>query len=194
MSFKKFLDKNNSPGVVFTFGRFNPPFTTGHYENFQFLQKYGKKFKMDPVVYTSSTTNEKKNPLNFNDKTKFLDLGMPKGVKVSKDPTLKNAFQILEDLIKNKKYQRIAFVVGADRVSDFNAMKKYATQWGKEQGFDVEFKIVESGKRKPGVSGTAMRNFAKDNDFENFKKGLSPSLRKYAEEIFQKTREGLNVN
>jgi hypothetical protein len=72
-------------------------------------------------------------------------------------------------------------------------MKKYATQWGEEQGFDVEFQVVESGKRTPGVSGTAMRNFAKDNDFENFKKGLAKPLEKYAKEIFTKTKQGLNV-
>jgi hypothetical protein len=193
MSFKQYLDKQNTPGVVFTFGRFNPPFTSGHYENFQFLQKFGKKNKMDPIVYTSSTQNEKKNPLNFNDKVKYLQLGMPNGVLVSKDGTLKNAFQILEDLIKNKKYQRIAFVVGADRVSDFQSMKKYATQWSEEQGFEVEFQVVESGKRKPGVSGTAMRNFAKDNDFESFKNGLAKSLQKYAPEIFKKTKDGLGL-
>jgi hypothetical protein len=193
MSFKQYLDKHKTPGVVFTFGRFNPPFTTGHYENFQFLQKFGKKNIMDAMVYTSSTQNEKKNPLNFNDKVKFLQLGMPKGVQVSKDGSLKNAFQILEDLIKNKKYQRIAFVVGADRVNDFQSMKKYAIQWGEEQGFEVEFQVVESGKRKPGVSGTAMRNFAKENDFESFKNGLAKSLNKYAEEIFLKTRNGLGL-
>jgi hypothetical protein len=192
MSFKRYLDKQNTPGVVFTFGRFQPP-TTGHMENFKFLQEYGKKNKMEPIIYTSSVSNEKKNPLNFNDKIMYLELGAPKGVKVSKDPSLKNAFQILEDLIKNKKYQRITFVVGADRVSDFNSMKKYAKQWGEEQGFNVDFKIVESGKRTPGVSGTAMRNFAKDNDFESSKKGLPKSLQKYAKDIFTKTRNGLNV-
>jgi len=192
MSFKQYLDKQNTPGVVFSFGRFNPP-TRGHAENFQFLQKFGKKNKMDPIIYTSSTQNEKKNPLNFNDKTMYLELGAPKGVKVSKDSSLKNAFQILEDLIKNKKYQRIAFVVGADRINDFNSMKKYAKKWGEEQGFDVEFQVVESGKRTPGVSGTAMRNFAKDNDFESFKKGLAKPLQKYAKEIFTKTKQGLNV-
>jgi len=194
MSFKKYLERNNTPGVVFTFGRFNPPFTTGHYENFVFLQKYAKKNKMDAIIYTSSTTNEKKNPLNFNDKVNFLQLGAPKGVQVSKDGTLKNAFQILEDLIKNKKYQRVSFVVGADRVSDFQSMKKYAKQWGEETGIGpVNLKIIESGKRKSGVSGTAMRNFAKDNDFNGFKKGLAKSLHKYAEEIFKKTREGLGL-
>ena len=192
MSFKKFLEDTKTPGIVFTFGRFNPPMTTGHYENFLFLQKYGKKYNMDPVVYTSSVTNKKKNPLNFNDKVKYLQLGVPKGVKVSNNGSLKNAFQILEDLIKNKKYQRIAFVVGEDRVQDFQSLKKYADQWGKETGIDVDFKIVKSGARKEGVSGTSMRNFVKENDFESFKKNLPNSLKKYAQEIFQKTKEGLS--
>jgi len=193
MSFKQYLDKNKTPGIVFTFGRFNPPMTTGHYENFLFLQKYGKKFNMEPVVYTSSTQNAKKNPLNFNDKVKYLQLGVPKGVKVSNDGTMKNAFQILEDLIKNKKYQRIAFVVGEDRVQDFQSLKKYAEQWGKEVGINVEFKIVKSGARKEGVSGSTMRNYVKEGDFESFKKSLAKTLQRYAEEIYQKTRDGLGI-
>jgi len=193
MSFKRYLDQMDTPGIVFTFGRFNPPFTTGHYENFQFLQKYGKKYKMDPIIFTSSTQNEKKNPLNFNDKVMYLRLGAPKGVKVSDDPSLKTSFQILEDLIKNKKYQRITFVVGSDRVNDFNDLKKYAKKWGEEAGIPVDLQIVSSGDRKPGVSGTAMRNFAKAGDFESFKKGLSKSLQKYAKDIFKKTRQGLGL-
>jgi len=191
MSFKKYLEKNNTPGVVYTFGRFQPP-GKGHYSNFVFLQKYSKKHKMDAVVYTSSTTNTKKNPLNFNDKIHYLQLCAPKGVKVSNDGTLKNAFQILEDLIKNKKYKRVTFVVGEDRINDFNSMKKYAKQWGVEAGIgEVNLQIVSSGKRTPGISGTTMRSYAKDNNFEGFKNGLPNSLKKYADEIFNKTQAGL---
>ena len=194
MSFKKYLEKNNTPGVVFTFGRFNPPMTSGHYENFQFLAKYAKKHKMDAIIFTSSTQNSKKNPLNFNDKTMYLELGSPKGVKVSKDGTLKNAFQILEDLIKNKKYKRVTFVVGGDRINDFNDMKKYAKTWGEEAGIGpVDLQIVSSGNRKKGVSGTQVRNYVKEGDFESFKKVLAKSLHKYAEDIFKKTAQGLNV-
>jgi nicotinic acid mononucleotide adenylyltransferase len=189
MSFKKYLDKLEIPGVIYTFGRFNPPMTSGHYENFLFLQKYGKKYILDPVVYTSSTQNEKKNPLNFNDKVHFLQLGMPRGVKVSNDSSLKNSFQILEDLIK-KGYKRIVFVVGEDRMSDFNSMRKYAKDWSDDT---VDFDIISSGGRKKGVSGTDMRNFAKIGDFEGFKNTLAKSLQKYADQIYQKTRDGLGV-
>jgi len=153
MSFKKYLEKLNTPGIAYTFGRFNPPMTTGHYENFLFLKQYAKKNNMEPVIYTSITKNEKKNPLNFNDKIMYLKLGSPKDVTVSENNTLKNSFQILEDLIKNKKYQRISFIVGEDRVNDFKQMEKYAKQWGKEAGIFVDFKIVKSGSRSKGVSG-----------------------------------------
>ena len=192
--FKQYLIENNrdkSPGIVFTFGRFNPPFTSGHYENFKFLQKYGKQNKMDAIVYTSSTQDNEKNPMDFNNKVKYLRLGMPKGVQVSNDSTLKNAFKILEDLIKNKKYQRISFVVGEDRFVDFDALKKYAQQWGDETGIFVDFNLVSSGNRKKGVSGTQVRKYVQQGDFESFVKVLSPSLRKYAKDIFELTRQGL---
>jgi hypothetical protein len=123
----------------------------------------------------------------------YLELGMPKGVQVEKTGKLKNAFQILEELIKDKKYQRIYFAVGEDRVQDFNALYKYAKQWGEDIGLNVDFKIVKTGDRKKGISGTTVRNYAKDGDFEKFKSVLAKSLQKYAKEIYDKTRAGLGI-
>ena len=194
MSFKKYLEIQNVPSIIFSFGRFNPP----HKEHgllFDDLEYFGKKEKIqDIILFTSFTQNSKKNPLSPQDKIFYLRKMVGKKTKVSDDQSLKSPFNILEDLIKNKKYQKIIFLVGEDRVADFQRMYKYAENWGEELGIGIDFKIQQRrGSRTKGVSGTAMRNFAKDNDFENFKKGLAKPLEKYAKEIFTKTKQGLNV-
>ncbi len=120
---------------------------------------------------------------------------VPKGVKVSEDTSLKNAFQILEDLIKNKGYTRIAFVVGEDRVKDFQSLYKYAQEWGESVNKNIDFKIEQrKGSRTKGMSGTAMRQYVKDNDFESFAKFAPVSLSKdEVKELYNKTKTGLKT-
>lgn len=194
MSFKNYLKTLEQPSVVFTFGRFNPMHQE-HYELTKFIQEYAKKNKMDTaVVYTSFSQNPKKNPLMPQDKILFLKKMVPQGVTVSEDGTLKNSFQILEDLIKNKKYTRIVFIVGEDRVQDFQSMYKYAKDWGIDIGSDIDFKIVQrKGSRSEHLSGTAMRQYVKDNNFETFKDALPYTLKGLAEEIFKKVKIGLGA-
>ena len=191
MSFKNYLkSKTNedTPGVAFVFGRTNPP-TKGHQENFDELGKYAKKHKMDAIIFTSFTQNSKKNPLTPGDKLYYLEMMAPSNVQVSKDQSLKTAFAILEDLIKNKGYKRIAFLVGADRENDFQSMKKYTKEWSDGE---ATLEVVVSGERTEGVSGTDMRNYVKDNDFEKFKENLPKSIKgRDAEELFNKVKIGL---
>ncbi len=194
MSFKKYLKTMEGPSIVFTFGRFNPMHQE-HYELSKYIGDFAKKNKYDDaVLYTSLSQNAKKNPLSPQDKIMFLKKMVPKDVKVSEDTTLKNSYQILEDLIKNKKYTRIAFIVGEDRVGDFQAMKKYAVTWGEEAGTVVDFQVLQrKGNRSSNMSGTVMRNYAKDNNFEDFKSALPRSLKSFAEEIFKKVQTGLDL-
>ena len=182
------------PSVVFTFGRFNPMHEE-HYQLSKFISDYAKKNKFDDaVLYTSLSQNAKKNPLNAQDKIMFLKKMVPKDVKVSDDTSLKNSFQILEDLIKNKGYTRIIFVVGEDRVNDFQSMNKYAQEWGTDVGSVVEFKVIQrKGNRSSKMSGTRMRQLVKDDNYEEFKEALPRSLKSYAEEIFSKTKIGLEI-
>jgi predicted nucleotidyltransferase len=93
---------------------------------------------------------------------------------VPKNRDLKNAFQILEDLAK-QGYETVHFIVGGDRVKDF--------------------KIIESDARKKGISGTDMRNYVKDNDFESFKKNLpSKANSDDAVELFRLVKKGMKYD
>jgi len=193
MSFKKYLDKIQEPSVIFTFGR-NNPIHKEHEMLFKDLYDYSKKHKYkDAIVYTSWSHNHKKNPLSPKDKIYFIRKIVPKGVRVSDDTSLINPYQILEDLIKNKKYKRIGFMVGEDQYNAFQALKKYAKQWGDEIGEEIDFKVLKrKGKRTKGISGTDMRNYTKNNDFESFKKYAPSKLtNEEIKDLFEKTKNGL---
>ncbi len=194
MSFKNYLKKLDLPGVIFSFGRFNP-MHEDHYQLTKDMQDYAKKNKTDAILFTSFAQNQKKNPLYPNDKIYFLKEMVPKNVKVSEDTSLKTAFQILENLIKNKHYKRIIFMVGEDRYNDFQSLKKYAKQWGDDIDETIEFSLLKrKGQRKKGYSGTDMRNYAKENDFEKFKKHAPSSLtNQQIQELFEKVQIGLGI-
>lgn len=179
------LESENADGVVFTFGRFNP-ITKGHEENINELKNLGKKYNFKPMVFTSFTHDNIKNPLPPDIKIQYLKKFF--NIYVNEDRDLKNAYQILEFL--SNQYKKVYFVVGEDRISDFNSMKKYAKQWGIE-----DFRIIKSGDRKSGVSGTEMRLAIQNQDFETFRSLLPhTATTKDANNIYSILQKNLKEN
>ena len=190
MSFKKYMnDLENEKSVVYCFGRFNP-MTKGHQALWDFVAKQAKKIKGDGIIFTSLSQNAKKNPLSFNDKV----WGIKQGTKlnVSNDTSLKNTFQIAEKLVKDG-YTRIQFIIGADRIGDFDSLHKYVKQWSEGQA-TIEI-ISFSGKSRIGnYSGTRMRNLAKDDDFEGFFNDLPKGFSKRdGQKLFDLTKAGMGL-
>ena len=97
---KNFTDikEISQKGVTFTFGRFNPP-TVGHL-------KLALKMKAlsggdDIRIYTSHTTDRKKNPLTNAQIRKFMNPMLPVGI----DVVTSNARTVFDDiLIWNQEY------------------------------------------------------------------------------------------
>lgn len=185
LSFKQLMIERKNK-VVFQFGRFNP-MTKGHQENINFGKDYAKKNNADYILFASQSQDSKKNPLGFEDKVNYLEKLMK--VKVSKDTKLKTAFQILEHL--GKTYSDVTFIVGEDRVQEFtDRMSKYTKDWGIDT-----FNVIESGKRTKGVSGTDMRSYVQNDDFESFMKNLPLNTSKEdAKDIFDLVKKGLKVD
>lgn len=183
MRFKEFLNEKTK-SVVFTFGRMNP-ITKGHEENVKELISLAKKYNATPMLFLSQSNDNKKNPLKFEDKVKFANKFFP--IKVSTDTKLKTPFQILEELGK-QGYKNVYFVVGEDRVEEFkNNMSKYTKDYGIEH-----FEVLNSGKRTEGVSGSDMRKYVLDDDFESFKKNAPKSAKESdVKEMFDLVKEGL---
>ena len=191
MSFKNYLKKQKEnlelPGIVFTFMRANP-ITTGHEENIKYVSELAKKKKADSRIFVSFVQNAKKNPLSSQDKIYYIKKILPNKTDLNENQSLNTPFKILEDLIK-QGYKRIYFVVGKDRIHDFDAMKKYTKQWSN----DATLEILSSGSRTKGVSGTEMRNLVKENKYKEFIEILPKKLKKFAEEIFNKVQTGLGL-
>ena len=192
MGFKKHLqDLDNEKTMVWTFGRFNP-FTKGHELLWNAVTKEGKRQRADSCIYTSWSVNEKKNPLSTQDKIYFMRKVVNKSTRVSDDASLKNTQQIAKDLIA-KGYTKLILVVGADRLKDFEAMKKQVLEFSDDKcSLDV---VSFSGKKRVGnYSGTRSRQLAKDNDFDGFFADLPSKInKKDAMEMFDKVRTGLGL-
>ena len=135
--------------IVFTFGRFNPP-TIGHMLLVDKIRGVAKKKRATALVFTGSTQDKKKNPLNFKDKIKYMKKAF-KGVTVVNETSVKTIFDALEYFDK-RGYKDITLVVGSDRVSEFkNLIKKYLK--------DYNFTVLKLCQR---VKGTQKRKVQRE--------------------------------
>ena len=75
----------------------------------------------------------------------------------------------------NRMYGNIVMIAGSDRINEFQKLSdKYN---GKDYNYK-SIKLVSSGERDPdaegviGISASKMREMAKKNDYNSFKKGV----------------------
>ena len=189
--FKEHLTEAKTKPVVFTFGRFNP-ITKGHGELIDFVVK--KARGGTGMIFTSQSNDAKKNPIPYKDKLKFLKKFFPKAVIMDK-PDLKNPFKILEWLV-DQGYKDVTMVVGGDRVAEFEKrIRPYVNHEDPKKSFDLDnFKVVNSGERKEGVSGTDMRNHVKSGDFDAFKAGIPKGVSdRDAQALFKTVKKGMKL-
>ena len=190
-SFSQHIAEAKQKPVAFTMGRFNP-MTKGHGELIDFVVKSSRGGT--GMIFTTQSQDAKKNPLPYKDKLKFLKTFFPKAT-IMDQPKLKNPFQVLYWL-DEQGYKDVTLVVGSDRVKEFEKqIRPYVNHEDKSKSLEFDsFKVVNSGERKAGVSGTDMRKHAKNNDFEAFKAGTPKSVsERGAEELFKATRKGMKL-
>ena len=80
--------------IVMTFGRMNPP-TIGHAKLVEKIRSLARETGADSAVYLSRT-NDKKNPLPYDKKLKYVKLAF--GDIVKKSPALATIFTVLQEL------------------------------------------------------------------------------------------------
>ena len=184
--------------VVATFGRFNP-LTNGHEKLANKLASEASKRKALGILFTSSSHDPKKNPLEFKDKVKLMKKAFPK-LEVSTDNSLKNIFQIAGQL-SDEGVKEFTLVVGSDRVKEFEVgLGRYvgATTGSLQLNFD-KFEVVSAGERDPdaddvsGMSASKMRQLVADGDVETFSKGLPSKLVKDGKKIFALVKKGMKL-
>ena len=189
ITFKNFLNEVKEKTAVFAFGRMNPP-TTGHSKLITKVMTVAKKEKGIPIIYPSKTEDNKKNPLTYKTKVEvlrdvFRDI-------INTDTTIKTPFNVLEHLNK-KKFSKVVFVVGSDRVLEFKKnMSKFV-----ESDLDniKDFSVVSAGDRDPdaegvkGISGSKMREYVKKDKFKKFSAGLMTKNSKLAKKVFKELQK-----
>ena len=179
-SFKEFNELKRKE-VVFTFGRFNPP-TTGHEKLMNKIASVaiGSNYR----IYASHSNDDKKNPLEYDEKIKVMRKMFPKhGRNIIHDSRIKNVFDIATSLY-DQGFTRIVMVVGSDRVSEFSKLlNKYVGVSGRHgfYKFPDGIEVVSAGERDPdaegvtGMSASKMRAAAVEGDFKSFSMGLPRS-------------------
>ena len=114
---------------------------------------------------------------------------------INTDTSIKTPFDVLESL--NGSYEKVIFIVGSDRVSEFKRnMSKYVDS-------DLEdikdFSVVSAGDRDPdaegvsGMSGSKMREFVIKDKFSKFKEGLMTKNARLAKAVFKEIGKKLKI-
>ena len=186
------------------FGRMNPP-TKGHEENVEGLKKMAAKDNSDHLVIASHSVDAKKNPLSPDVKLKHLKRAFPDTNITTSSKEKPTIMHHAADAYK-KGYTHLTVVAGADRVPEYERLlKHYNGKFTDEAGAPVRhggykfksIKVLSTGERKKGISGTDMRNHAQNNDFNSFHQNLSSAMRanvSQARELFRDVRKGMGIN
>ena len=189
ITFKEYLNEAKDKIAVFAFGRMNPP-TTGHGKLIKKVMMVAKKEKGIPMVFPSKTEDAKKNPLTYRTKIKVLRDVFGSIINIS--TTINTPFDVLEYL-NTKKYSKVVFVVGSDRVREFN---KNMTKYVKSDLTNIkDFSVVSAGDRDPdsagvkGISGSKMREYVKKDKFKKFASGLITKNAKLAKQVFKELQK-----
>lgn len=163
--------------LTVVFGRFNPP-TTGHQKLIQQAAEIASG--SDLKIYPSRAQDSTKNPLNADQKIKYMRKMFPEYKdNIINDEEMRTIFDVLIRA-QEDGYDDVNIVVGADRVSEFDRLS--AQYNGKLYNFN-ELKVIPTRNRDPdsltieAESASKMRKAALEDDFATFKSGMPKVLK-----------------
>lgn len=195
-------EKTHKP-VVMAFGRMNPP-TTGHLKLIDKVKETAEKMGAKHEVIISHSQDSKKNPLSAEQKIKHLRRYSPGTKFVASDKEHPTLMHHAERLHK-AGHDHLVMVAGSDRVKEYHdLLHKYNGVPNKNGHVPYNFKkisVVSAGHRDPdaegaeGMSGTKMREHAKNNDFSSFRQGVPSHVADHhARELMKDVRKGMGLN
>ena len=187
--------------VVMAFGRMNPP-TTGHLKLIDKVKHEAEKQGAKHTVVLSHTQDSKKNPLSAEQKVKHLKRYSPGTHFETADkdhPTILHHAARLHA----KGHDKLTVVAGSDRVKEMHSLlHKYNGVKGKHGHYNFKkIEVKSAGHRDPdaegaeGMSGTKMREHAKNKDFHSFRQGVPHHVKdEHAKELMHDVRKGMGLN
>jgi cytidyltransferase-like protein len=190
-------ETTNKP-VVMAYGRMNPP-TTGHLKVIDKVKELAHKNKAKHVVIVSHTQDSKKNPLSGEQKVKHVKRYSP-GTNVISSSKETPSFLDHAEKLHAAGHDHLIMVAGSDRVKEFHDILHKYNGPGKKFNFK-KIEVRSAGHRDPdsegaeGMSGTKMRQHAKNNDFSSFRQGIPSHVSdEHAKEIMHDTRKGMGLH
>jgi hypothetical protein len=202
-SFLEVIQEKASGDVhhVMSFGRMNPP-TTGHLKLIDKVKEVAKKQHADhSAVVVSHSQDSKKNPLSSEQKIKHLKKYSP-GTHFEASSKEKPTFLQHAAELHKKGVTHLHMVVGSDRVKEMH--DKLHQYNGTHPGALYHFKKItvhSAGQRDPdaegteGMSGTKMREHAKNSNFGEFRKGVPSHVADHhAKELMHDVRKGMGLH
>jgi hypothetical protein len=170
-------EKQDQPNVLtVVFGRFNPP-TIAHKRLIDqaFEIAAGSEFR----IYPSRTVDSTKNPLNPDQKVKYMRKLFPNYKdNIINDDDAKTIFDVLV-MAQDDGFDSVNIIVGSDRVSEFDRLA--AEQNGSLYNFE-EINVIPSRDKDPdsltaeGESASRMRRAAVEDDFSTFQAGMPKNV------------------
>ena len=193
--------EGTSKPVVMAFGRMNPP-TTGHLKLIDKVKSHAEKTGAKHVVVVSHSQDAKKNPLSAEQKIKHLKRYSPGTTFKSsskEEPTILHHASKLH----TAGHDHLTVVAGSDRVKEMHELlNRYNGVEGRHGYYKFKkINVVSAGHRDPdaegeeGMSGTKMREHAKNKDFSSFRQGIPSHVKdEHARELMNDVRRGMGLN
>jgi hypothetical protein len=177
--------------AVMAFGRFNPP-TVGHEKLIHKVEQTAKSVGGSAHIIASHSEGDSKNPLPSDKKVGYIKKVADHGTHVyassKAQPTLLHHAAAL-----HKHAHHLVVVAGQDRVQQFHdLLHKYNGKEGPHGLYNFKsIKVISAGQRDPdaegtkGMSGTKMREHAKNGNEAAFRRGLPKALHAHAGEMIK---------
>ena len=177
--------------AVMAFGRFNPP-TVGHEKLIHKVEQTAKSVGGSAHIIASHSEGDSKNPLPSDKKVEYIKKVADHGTHVyassKAQPTLLHHAAAL-----HKHAHHLVVVAGQDRVQQFHdLLHKYNGKEGPHGHYNFKsIKVISAGQRDPdaegtkGMSGTKMREHAKNGNEAAFRRGLPKALHAHAGEMMK---------
>ena len=166
--------KPQNKTAVISWGRFNPP-TIGHEIVFKTANDLAVNENADFFIIPTKTVDKQKNPLNIEEKIKYLNKLFPEYKhNILNKESINTIFEAAKYFHGNG-YTNLKIVVGSDRKEQFEVLKKYNN---KEYVFE-NIEILSAGERldegesAASMSASKMREAAAQGDIGFFMKGIA---------------------
>jgi len=181
--------------IVFAFGRMNPP-TAGHQKVVDKVHQIAKKHRADHQIVLSHSHDGDKNPLPPNVKREHAQ-------KAFHSTNIQVATKEHPSFIHHAKklhgqgYTHLHMVAGSDRVPEYKKLLDKYNGPGKDFNFK-KITVHSAGQRDPdaegttGISGSKMREHARNGDFDSFAKGASSQMKRaHVHDLYDDLRKHL---